>query len=654
MPPVSPMRRLLLLLVLAFGPSCEDAAGVQQGSGAQLAALMKARGLTEADAVAALKTYMPTGRKDEYYLFASGGHSGQLLVIGVPSMRILKYVGVFTPEPGQGYGHDSASKDVLKGGRRLGRELVWGDIHHPALSESQGSYDGQFLFLGDKANPRIAVLSLRNFATVQIVASELLQSASGAVFVTPNTEYVIEVSQYPAPLGNKYADLKRFEKDYRGAAIFWKFDRQNGRIDSEKSWAVELPPYMQDLADAGKLDSEGWAFISSFDSERAYGGNAEGKAALESGASQNDMDYLHLLNWRKAEKIVEEGRTQTIAGMRVISLFTAKEEGLLYLVPAPKSPHGVDVSPDGKEVVVSGKLDTHTTVYSVEKLKSLIEQKRFEGRDPYGIFILPFKESIRGQCEVGLGPLNTQFDTQGYAYTSVFLESKVARWSLKDLKVEAKIPTHYNIGHIVIAAGDTVSPEGKYLVAMNKWSIDRFAEVGPLLPQNLQLVDISGQRQQLLYDLPLPLGEPHYGQMIKTAKLRPIDVYNPIGMNAATQERDPFAVEGGKERIERRVDGVHVFMTAVRSHFTPDVVRVKEGETVHLHLTNLEQAKDASHGFTIGSHNLNLSLAPGQHANVDFVADQAGVFPMYCTEFCSVLHLEMAGYFLVEPKEVAP
>lgn len=643
---------LASLFITGALASCDDSGGGKTAAGgANLAELMKARGLTEADVSAALKTYTPSGKKDEYYLFASGGHGGNLIVIGVPSMRILKYVGVFTPEPWQGYGHDDASKEVLRGGRRAGRDMNWGDMHHPALSETKGDYDGEFIFVNDKANPRVAVVSLKDFSTVQIATSELIQSEHGATFVTPNTEYVIEASQYPAPLGGTYADISRFNEEYRGAAIFWKFDRQKGRIDPEQSWAVELPPYMQDLADAGKLDSDGWAFFNSFDTERAYGGNAEGKPPLESGASQNDMDYLHVFNWRKAEEVVKAGKVQPIAGMKVISLATAIAEGLLHFIPEPKSPHGVDVTPDGKDIVVGGKLDTHATVYSMEKIKALISQKKFDGKDPYGVPILNFRESIRGQCEIGLGPLHTQFDNEGYAYTSVFIETKVAKWSLKDLKVVDKIPTHYNIGHLAAAEGDTVSPDGKYLVAMNKWAIDRFADVGPLLPQNFQLVDISGPKQQLLYDMPLPLGEPHYAQMIKADKIKAIDMYKPSGMNAVTHERDPFAVDGGKERIERRADGVHVYMTAVRSHFTPDIIRVKQGETVHFHITNIEQAKDATHGFTVGSHSFNLSLEPGKHANVSMVADKAGVFPMYCTEFCSALHLEMAGYFLVEPKD---
>lgn len=611
---------------------------------------MKARGLSEADVQAALKTYTPTGRGDEYLTFASGGHSGQVIVIGVPSMRILKYIGVFTPEPWQGYGFDDQTKGVLAGGKRHGHDITWADTHHPALSETAGDYDGKYLFIGDKANPRLAVIDLSDFTTKQIVTTELIGSDHGAAFVTPNTDYVIETTQYPVPLGGLYADpAKEYREKYRGAAVFWKFDRDKGRIDPAASFAVEFPPYTQDLADAGKLVSDGYAFFNSINTEMAWGGNAEGQPSMESSYSKNDMDYLHIVNWKKAAELVAAGKAETIAGMKVLRLEVAAAEGVLTFVPEPKSPHGVDITPDGEDIVVGGKLDTHGTVFSMSKIKALIAAGKFEGKDPYGVPILPFKEAIRGQVELGLGPLHTQFDHQGNAYTSLFLETVVAKWSLKDLKVIDKLPTHYNIGHLVAAEGDTVSPDGGYLIAMNKWALDRFSKVGPLLPQNFQLVDISQPKMSLLYDLPIPLGEPHYAQMIKIDKLKPIDVYKP-GEDPITGVESPDKVEANKERIERKADGVHVYMTAVRSHFVPDLIRVKQGETVKLHIDNVEQAYDATHGFAINSYNINLSIEPGEHSDVTFVADKAGVFPMYCTEFCSALHLEMAGYFLVEPK----
>ncbi len=617
-------------------------------SGSSVQELMSARGLNEADVTAALKTYMPSGKKDEYVIFASGGHGGNVITIGVPSMRILKYIAVFGPEPWQGYGYGDQTSDLIKSGNLEGEDLSWGDVHHPALSETKGDYDGEYLFVNDKANARIAVIDLKDFATKQIVQSGLIESDHGGCFVTPDTEYVLEGSQYPAPFAGAYAPISEFQSTYRGAMIFWKFDRSIGRIDKSKSFAMELPPYMQDLSDSGKLATDGWMFVNSFNTEMAVGGNMEGEPPMESGASQNDMDYLSIINWRKAAELAANpANTSIIAGMPVISIETAVANDLLFEVPEPKSPHGCDVTPDGKEIVVSGKLDTHATVYNWEKMKGLIDAKDFVGNDTFGIPILDFEKSIRGQVEIGLGPLHTQFDADGFAYTSVFIETVVAKWSLKDLKVVEKLPVHYNIGHLMAAEGDTVSPDGKYVVAMNKWALDRFQPVGPLLPQNFQLVDVSGESMQLLYDMPLPLGEPHYAQMIKADKLHPEESY-PLGTDPLTDSIDPFAVKAGDERIERKADGVHIYMTAVRSHFKPDTVTVKKGETVHMHMTNIETAHDATHGFCIGSYNVNISLEPGEHSNMTFVADRVGVFPMYCTEFCSALHLEMAGYFLVE------
>jgi nitrous-oxide reductase len=421
----------LTLALAACSPRGEEApgaapAGNGNGNGS-MAGLMQARQLAEPDVTAALKTYTPTGVHDEYLMFASGGHSGQVLVVGLPSMRLLKVIAVFTPEPWQGYGYGDQTNAVLASGNRDGQVLSWADTHHPALSETAGDYDGKFLFIGDKANARLAVIDLHDFVTKQIVTSNLVQSDHGAAFVTPNTDYVIEPTQYPAPLGGGFAPIEEYDEKYRGAVLFWKFDRSKGRLDPAASFAIEVPPYSQDLADAGKLVSDGFAFVNSFNTERSYGGTLEGKPPMESGASQNDTDYLHVIDWKKAEAAVAAGKAETIAGMRVLRLATAVAEGVLHFIPEPKSPHGVDVTPDGKDIVVSGKLDTHATIYSFEKVKALIDQKKYVGSDPYGVPILPFEEAIRAQVEIGLGPLHTQYDDQGNAYTSLFLESKVAK-----------------------------------------------------------------------------------------------------------------------------------------------------------------------------------------------------------------------------------
>jgi nitrous-oxide reductase len=228
----------------------------------ELETIMKERNLSEKDILAAAKTYQPSGRKDEYIVFSSGGQSGQVIVYGVPSMRIYKYIGVFTPEPWQGYGYDNESKAVLKGGAIRGKDITWGDTHHPNFTEKNGEYVGDYLFINDKANPRTAVINLHDFETTQIVVNPIMKSEHGGSFVTPNTEYVIEASQYAAPLDNNYHPIEEYESVYRGAITFWKFDYPKGKIDEKASFSLELPPYMQDLSDAGKGESMGWAFTN--------------------------------------------------------------------------------------------------------------------------------------------------------------------------------------------------------------------------------------------------------------------------------------------------------------------------------------------------------------------------------------------------------
>jgi nitrous-oxide reductase len=438
-----------------------------------------------------------------------------------------------------------------------------------------------------------------------------------------------------------------------------KIDPQTGQINLAESFQIEIPPYSQDLADSGKKASNGWGFIGSFNTEMAVGGNAEGGVPLEAGASQNNFDYLHAINWQKAEEVVKAGKFEMMNGIRVIRMQTAIDEGLLYLIPEPKSPHGIDVSPDGNYMVVGGKLDPHVTIYSFQKFQQAIQNRDFEGRDAFGIPILRFDSVVAGQVEVGAGPLHTQFDSQGHGYTSLFLESAVAKFTLGSDVVKTgeaqftlvdKIPVHYNIGHLAIAEGDTISPDDNYLVALNKWSIDRYAPIGPLHPQNFQLIDLKNGKgpMELIADMPIGVGEPHYVQIMKADKLKALETYA-FGTDPLTMQQSPNATQLGQARVERRGNTVEVWGTAVRSHFNPDTLRVRQGDRVILHITNVEQSRDATHGFAISNYNIQASLEPGETATFDFVADKAGVFNFYCTEFCSALHLEMGGWLLVEP-----
>ncbi|MEN8213718.1 MAG: Sec-dependent nitrous-oxide reductase [Pseudomonadota bacterium] len=612
--------------------------------------VMERRGLTEKNILAAAKTYTPTGGRDEYLAFSSGGQSGQVIVYGVPSMRILKYIGVFTPEPWQGYGFDDESKAVLAMGRINGKDITFGDTHHPALSETNGDSDGRYLFINDKANPRVAVIDLHDFETKQIVVNPFFKSEHGGAFVTPNTDYIMEATQYAAPFEDEFVPLEEFNEKYRGGLTYWRFDNEKGRIDPEQSFTFELPPYSQDLSDAGKGPSDGWGFTNSFCTERYVGGTMRGRPPFEAGCSSKDTDFLHVTNWKKAAELVAAGKVKKEKGAYLIPMEQAIEEGLLYLIPEPKSPHGVDVTPDGTKIIISGKLDSHTWVFSFDKIMQAIADKKFEGTDPYGIPIIAIKDVLHKSVNVGLGPLHTQYDSKEcVAYTSIYVDSMVTKWDYCEGKVLDQISIHYNVGHLMTMEGDTVSPDGKYLVALNKLAIDRFNPVGPLHPQNHQLIDISGEKMELLYDMPLPLGEPHYVTAIKADKLKPAVRYK-SGWNSRTDSKSQWKTRAGREKIERDGNEVHVYGTVIRSHITPEIIEVTEGDNVHIHLTNLERAQDEVHGFAMYGDNVQLSIEPGKTATASFVADKAGVYPYYCTEFCSALHLEMQGYLLVQPK----
>lgn len=154
---------------------------------------------------------------------------------------------------------------------------------------------------------------------------------------------------------------------------------------------------------------------------------------------------------------------------------------------------------------------------------------------------------------------------------------------------------------------------------------------------------------KVIADMPVGFGEPHYVQMIKLSRFTSaIDVYQP-GTDALTMTSSSVATAAGQQRIERDGTKVHVYMTAMRSHFSPDVIRVKKGDHVVIHVTSIEQTADATHGFAIPGYNIQLSIDPGEVLTAEFHADKTGSFAFYCTEFCSALHLEMQGWLLVEP-----
>jgi len=527
---------------------------------------------------AALATYVPPGDLDEYYLFYSGGHSGQIFVAGVPSMRHICTIPVFTPYPGTGYGFDDETKEMLTG-------YKWGDSHHPGFSETDGEYDGRWLFINDNANGRIARIDLRDFKTKQILKIPNISANHGSSFVSPNSEYVTMSTRMSVPFPEgSYADITEYAEKYKGIVAGIEIHPETGHL--KLGWEILVPPFNYDLGDAGKGPSDGYFFWTCYNSEREF---IEG-GKLEVTASQKDKDFILMVDWRAAEKAIQAGNYQTVKGAPVID--PAKTPGVCYFFPLAKSPHGVDVSPDGRWIVGSGKLSPTTTVFDIEKIKTAIANEDFEETID-GIPVLTYNSVREAEIPVGLGPLHTQFDGRGNAYTSLFVESAVAKWKLPPYEAGAdmnqyvldKMPVAYNIGHLVSAEGDSRSPDGNYLVALNKLSKGRHLSVGPSIPESAQLIDINGDKMKLLYDA-FTEPEPHYAVIIKADKIDAIEVYQ---KNDPAWHQNPNAIWSTEEaRIERNGRTVEVWMMAVRSFFAPDVIRVNKGDKVIVHVTNIE------------------------------------------------------------------
>jgi nitrous-oxide reductase len=586
----------------------------------------KARTGTSDVAVAAEKVYVAPGDLDEYYMFASGGHSGNVYVYGVPSMRHLVTIPVYTPYPATGYGFDDASKAMLGG-------LTWGDVHHPSLSETNGDYDGRWLFVNEM-NGRLARIDLRDFKTKQILGP--LPNVSGnhaSSFITPNSEYTFMASRFsiPIPKGS-VAGIDKYATEYKGVIAAVKIDPKTGEMTP--SYQILMPPFDYDLGDAGKKVSDGFAFFTSYNTERATG-------KLEVTASQRDRDYIAVIDWKAAEKAAAAGQGDLIGGVRVLD--PKKVKDIVWFMPCGKSPHGVDVAPDGKWIVGSGKLQGVTTVFNFEKVQTAIRNKDFIG-DEDGIPVIKYESIKEAEVEVGLGPLHTQFGPDGWAYTSLFVDSAIAKWKLGTWQVVDKVPMSYSIGHLAAAEGDTVSPDGKYLVGLNKLSHGRHLNVGPSQPESSQLVDISDEKMKLLFD-GFTEPEPHYAQIVKADKLHPIEVY------PKEENHHPLAVWDVKDAgVTRQGDKVTAKVVLVRSTITPTNIEVNEGDTVTIALTNIEQTTDELHGFGLLDYNINIVVDPGETKTVTFKA-KAGVYPYYCTNFCSALHQEMQGYLIVNTKK---
>jgi nitrous-oxide reductase len=612
---------------------------------------VKPGGLAVSDASA--KVYVEPGQKDEFYMFASGGFSGNVAVYGLPSGRLFAQIPVFSQYPEKGYGYSEQTKALLNTSYGF---VPWDDAHHPKVSQTDGNPDGRWLFINGNNTPRIARLDLTTMETVEVIEIPNSAGNHASPFVTPNSEYVVGATRFSVPTPQKDVSIATAKENFAGLLSFVKVE-PTGKMSL--AFQIRMPGYSYDLAHSGKGPSAGWAFFTTYNTEQSY-------TLMERGASQRDKDFIAAVNWKRAEACVAEGKgarheakyAHNWIDEREIAVSETKTDSiiiepkdcpdLVYFLPTPKSPHGVDVDPSGELIVAGGKLATVLPVHSFSKMQKAIETKQFDG-DANGIPILKYEATIAGEVqEPGLGPLHTEFDGNGYAYTSVFISSEIVKWSLKDFKVVDRTPTYYSIGHLMIPGGDSRKPFGKYVIALNKITKDRYLPTGPELTQSAQLYGIEGDKMRLLLDFPT-VGEPHYAQAIPASLI--VDKqkkFFPLAEN-----KDPFAARSEKEaKVVRKGTDVHVYLTSIRSHFTPDNIEgIQLGDTVYFHLTNLEQDWDVPHGFAItGARNSELLVMPGQTRTLVWQPDRVGVFPFYCTDFCSALHQEMQGYVRVSPK----
>jgi nitrous-oxide reductase len=616
----------------------------------------KPRGTTTAvTGDAAEKVYVAPGKYDEYYSFVSGGFNGQIGVYGFPSGRLLRIIPVFSAQPENGYGFSEETKQLLN---TTHGSVPWDDLHHISLSTTNGEHDGRWVFANGNNTPRIARIDMKTFRTAEIIEIPNSAGNHSSPYITENTEYVVAGTRFSIPvLRNEDVPINTYKQNFRGTVSFLKVDQQTGRMNI--AFQILTPGVNFDLARAGKGPSHGWFFFSCYNSEQA-------NTLLEVNASAKDKDFIMAVNWKKAEEYIKAGKGKKVAAkyasnvldekthtatttmMNDVLVLDPKEfKDVVYFIPCPKSPHGTDVDPTGEYIIGSGKLAAIIPVFSFTKLQKAISEKNFEGTFD-SLPVLKYEAVLHGEVQKpGLGPLHTEFDANGNAYTSMFVSSEIVKWDIKNLKVLDRVPTYYSIGHLSVMGGPTKKPYGKYMVAYNKITKDRYLPVGPELPQSAQLYDISGEKMKLLLDFPT-VGEPHYAEAIPADKISK----NTLKIYKIEENQHPYVAKGeAQTKVERKGNQVHVWMTAIRSHLTPDNIEgVKVGDEVYFHVTNLEQDWDVPHGFAIkGANNAEILIMPGETQTLLFKPDRSGMFPFYCTDFCSALHQEMQGYLRVSP-----